>query len=532
MANIIYIYQKKPVHKPCKKNAYLHISYIYRCHFGTSPDVLDPPASVAPGSPPALKKDVMNIQEYNMFQKIRESCGELNNKTDEEIMNLEQLSLESLTFFPHEICQLTNLTELNFHNNKLTCLPPEICQLVNLTKFDCSKNQLTCLPPEIGQLTNLTELNCCCNPLKSLPPEICQLTNLTTLICYFNQLTCLPPEICQLTNLTKLNCSYNQLRSLPQEICQLTNLTQLCCGSNQLTCLPPEIGQLTNLEHLTCSFNQLTSLPPEIGQLTNLTEFFCDYNQLTSLSPEIGQLTNLIYLDCNNNQLTSLPPEISQLVNLISFDYSNNPIEYIPPNLRRHLNRRLRNHQNLYNDRQSVHNSSIQESFRKSLNNLLRDNLVIDDSSFERLLNEITQDSVLTKKAKEQLIEYSENKDIHMELQVNFQEVLYYVWNRICNSKDGDQIKTILSQEMDDADCKCFTGRITRLVNTLNGFYHDIQIQINCTEQIGNIMEIIRNKLKNENQYTIEKFKNELEKALKERNYEEKVINEWLEYIE
>jgi hypothetical protein len=28
------------------------------------------------------------------------------------------------------------------------------------------------------------------------------------------------------------------------------------------------------------------------------------------------------------------------------------------------------------------------------------------------------------------------------------------------------------------------------------------------------------------------KFKNELEKELKERNYEEKVINEWLEYIE
>jgi len=220
------------------------------------------------------------------------------------------------------------------------------------------------------------------------------------------------------------------------------------------------------------------------------------------------------------------------LVNLISFDYSNNPIEYIPPNLRRYIDRRLLNHQNLYNDSQSVHNSSIQESFRKSLNNLLRDNLVIDDSSFERLLNEITEDSVLTKKAKEQLIEYSENKDIHMELQVNFQEVLCYVWNRICNSKDSVQIKTILSQEMDDADCKCFTGRITRLVNTLNGFYDDIMIQINSTEQIGNIMEIIRNKLKNENQYTIEKFKNELEKALKERNYEEKVINEWLEYIE
>jgi hypothetical protein len=242
-------------------------------------------------------------------------------------------------------------------------------------------------------------------------------------------------------------------------------------------------------------------------------------------------LVNLNEFACYENQLTSLPPEIGQLVNLTEFNYSNNPIEYIPPNLRRRLDR-LRNHQNLYNDKQSVHNSSIQESFRKSLNNLLRDKLVMDDSSFERLLNEITQDSVLTQKAKEQLIEYSENKDLHMELQVNFQEILYYVWNRISNSKDGDEIKAILSQEMDDADCMCFTGRITRLVNSLNGFFPDILIQINSTEQIGNIMEIIRNKLKDENQYTIEKFKDKLEKALRERNYEEKIINEWLEYAE
>ena len=99
-------------------------------------------------------------------------------------------------------------------------------------------------------------------------------------------------------------------------------------------------------------------------------------------------------------------------------------------------------------------------------------------------------------------------------------------------SKIRDEIKQILSQEMDDADCMCFTGRITRLVNSLNGFYPDILIQINSTEQIGNIMEIIRNRLKDENKYSLEKFKDVLEKALKERNYDQKIINEWLEYAE
>ena len=122
--------------------------------------------------------------------------------------------------------------------------------------------------------------------------------------------------------------------------------------------------------------------------------------------------------------------------------------------------------------------------------------------------------------------------DIHTELEVNFQEILCHVWNRIQQHADKDEIKKILSQEMDDAECLCFTGRITRLVNSLNGFYSDIVIQINSTEQIGNLLKIIRKKLKDENNYSVEKIKDELAKALRERNYEDIVISEWLEYVE
>jgi len=242
----------------------------------------------------------------------------------------------------------------------------------------------------------------------------------------------------------------------------------------------------------------------------------------------------LKHFSCSRNQLTTIPPEIGQLNNLIDFDYSNNPIEYIPPNLQRQLDRRLYNHQNLYSDKQSVHNSSIQASFRKALNNLMRDKIMVNNRTFEMVLNQITQDTVLTEKAKSQLVEYSENTDVHIELHVNFKEILCFVWNRIlCSSvEEGDEIKKILSQEMDDADCMCFTGRITRLVNSLNGFFPDIKIEINSTEQIGNIMEIISKQLKDENRYSVEIFKEELLIQLTERQYEQSVINVWLEYIE
>jgi len=162
----------------------------------------------------------------------------------------------------------------------------------------------------------------------------------------------------------------------------------------------------------------------------------------------------------------------------------------------------------------------------------LRDQIKIDNRLFEKVLNEIAQDLVLTEKAKRQLIEYSENTDVQLELHVNFKEILCFVWNRILRSEDGDEIKKILSQEMNDADCMCFTGRITRLVNSLNGFFPDIILEINSAEQIGNIMTVIRNKLKNENRYSIPIFKEELSNELNERQYNPSVINEWLKYIE
>lgn len=60
---------------------------------------------------------------------------------------------------------------------------------------------------------------------------------------------------------------------------------------------------------------------------------------------------------------------------------------------------------------------------------------------------------------------------------------------------------------MKDANCKCFTGRISRLVNCLVGFYDDIKIIISDSEQIGNIISLIGKKLKLDNSYTIDKHK-------------------------
>ena len=91
------------------------------------------------------------------------------------------------------------------------------------------------------------------------------------------------------------------------------------------------------------------------------------------------------------------------------------------------------------------------------------------------------------------------------------------------------EIKQRLNEEMQESECKCFTGRISRLVNCLSGYSDKVKIQISESEEIGNIISVI---LEKRGIKTTETLKEEVSVALKERGYIETTINVWLEYIE
>ena len=91
------------------------------------------------------------------------------------------------------------------------------------------------------------------------------------------------------------------------------------------------------------------------------------------------------------------------------------------------------------------------------------------------------------------------------------------------------EIQKRMNEEMQDSECKCFTGRISRLVNCLSGYSDKVCIQISETEEIGNIISVIMNKREMK---TVETLKDEVSVALKERGYADEKIAEWLEYVE
>jgi len=230
-----------------------------------------------------------------------------------------------------------------------------------------------------------------------------------------------------------------------------------------------------------------------------------------------------------SNKITTIPNSIIYCRYLIYFHYINNEIINISPIVIRFLNR-MRNLDNLeiYNDTQNIHNHAIQESLFDSIVNIINQNYIINSTE---IINSIIQDTILTEKTKNLLIEYCQNKDVHSRTQLTFEELLFNVWTLINTLDTKDEIKSILNTEMHDSYCKCFTGRISRLVNCLNGFTDLVKITISDNQQIGNIIIIIRDKLLLENNYSVEKHKELVIQELTERGFSEEIIKEWIDFI-
>ncbi len=308
---------------------------------------------------------------------------------------------------------------------------------------------------------------------------------------------------------------------VPREICNLINLQNFYCEYNKITEISREIGNLINLQIFYCNNNKITEI--KIGNLVNLQEFFCNDNKITKIPREIGNLINLQEFYCSDNKITEIPREICNCRNLEYFEYSNNEIEHIPPDITRFLNR-LYNGQNIYSDTQSVHNHNIQTCIKTSIQNIMNFKPVITN-----YLEYIMQDCIFTELTKQSLIEYSNYEDVHTELNITFKELLIYVINRIEINPHKDEIKRILNDEIKDSLCKCFTGRISRLINCLNGFDPEVNITISDNEQISQIIILTRELLSKD--YTVEKHKELTIKELKERGYSDDIIKEWIDFI-
>jgi hypothetical protein len=182
-----------------------------------------------------------------------------------------------------------------------------------------------------------------------------------------------------------------------------------------------------------------------------------------------------------------------------------------------------------YNDDQNIHDNTIQKCVKNSIINITSKKIEIDE---DIIMDSILNDHILTIKTKELLVEYSNNDDYHSVLLITFKELLLHVWALIETHEYKNEIKEVLNTEIVDAECKCFTGCLTRLLNCLNGFSELVEIKIADAQQIGIIILLIKNNLLANEEYTSEKHKKIVVEELKTRGFEDNIITEWVEQIE
>jgi len=409
----------------------------------------------------------------------------------------------------------SKITEVDISDKNLTKIPNWISNCNNLIKLYCSYNKIIQIPDTLPN--SLQRFNCYNNKITQIPNILPD--SLEYFDCGHNQITQIPDTLPD--SLQVFECCFNQITQIPDTL--PNSLQEFWCGCNQITQIPDTLPDY--LQKFFCSNNKITQIPNTLP--SSLKKFYCYDNKITQIPDTLpNSLKKFLF---GKNKITQIPVSIINLRNLKIIGYEENTIDYIPHIVSRFLNN-LRNITTItvYNDSQSVHNHNIQECIKKSIYNILQDKY---DDNYQLTINQILDDNILDEISKNALVEYSNTTDIHSVLNITFKDLLTPIWQRIQKHIHKDEIKKILNIEIKDGLCMCFTGRISRLVNCLNGFYSDVVINIGTNEQIGNIVVMIGKKLKSDGVYTEELHRQLVCKQLKEMNYEEQIINEWLEFI-
>jgi hypothetical protein len=177
---------------------------------------------------------------------------------------------------------------------------------------------------------------------------------------------------------------------------------------------------------------------------------------------------------------------------------------------------------NVYGDGQNVHNTEIQASFRNSVEALFRD----DPSDLEEALEQASQE--FPADLMQMVRRWCAQTETFGELGT-YGDIFARVWNRVINHPHnrGDLIER-LRQELEESRTVCSVGRVTRLVNTLVGYYQDINIGIGEREEMGNIVALVVNEMEEGGE---EEARTEAIRRLRERGYTQEQYREFIDAI-
>ncbi|KDP33799.1 hypothetical protein JCGZ_07370 [Jatropha curcas] len=247
------------------------------------------------------------------------------NSNNSSIVGLGLANMSISGTIPPFICDLKNLTVVNFYNNSFTgTFPVSLFNCSKLEYLDLAQNYFVGkLPDDIDRLSRLSYLNLYANNFTgNVPVAIGRLQELRNLQLQQNQFNgTFPSEIGELFNLEVLYMAYNSFlpSKLPSTFTQLKKLKELWfSNSNLIGEIPDMIGEMVALERLDLSGNELSGkIPSSLLMLKNLSVLYLYKNQLYGEIPHVVEALNLTVIDLSDNNLIgTIPDDFGKLTKL------------------------------------------------------------------------------------------------------------------------------------------------------------------------------------------------------------------------
>jgi len=270
-------------------------------------------------------------------------------------------------------------------------------------------------------------------------------------------------------------CCNNMLRQIPENLPPRLKILKIC--NNRITELPNVLP--TRLKLLSCKNNNIDEIPDSIMNCNSLTNLKYDGNRRIRVSEEILEFIDEIVR--RNRERNNYHANANNV-----FD--------------KHV-------KTVYRDGQNVHDKSIDKSVLESLQKIIKETKLVKRrivdclEEFNKIIEEeddiiIIEDDEYMYNTPYKKLEYLCSIDYkHIQLGLTYADIFVYVWNKIRESPYRNDIINILISELDEMLSVCFTGRVSRLVNCLNGFDDNVVISISETSQIQAKYDLINKKL-------------------------------------
>ena len=328
---------------------------------------------------------------------------------------------------------------------------------------NCKRSDNLGVLPDSVKFVEMT--NCFLLTLDHLFVPDYEYNKLETLNVSYNRLTKL--SINFPNKLISLNVSYNDIKKLPNRNCFPKDIQYIDLSSNQLVDLPEWILDLND-------DTQLNLMPNHFW-----------FNKFSNISFNIKVEDYHINIATRffNTQVLHKLNYIRTLNQIAYDDYAINQIEYIPKNKIKPQTKTTAE------IGQNVHHSSIQDSFCKSVFVIMN----YDVSTYPNYLKRVWYYYIFDG------LNIFDNicfiniirsncrlKSIVSKCSVTYGEIFEKIWNISKTHENKKEIRKILRDEITAGNNMCFTGKVTRLVNSLSGFIDGIQIGYSENEQINN----------------------------------------------